>query len=199
MKGLDIRQNKYYYDDGSTENPINYKNGKKDGWWFHYFPNGNLQACKNYTKDTLNGSYLLFASDGHLDFYGNYEMGFQRAGIKFDSIGNIRRGYPFLLLENEKDTIHLGEIYKANIRANYVPEGYECGLFLKKEEKGKEKEEIYEEIAKGVEGTYSITPKEIGEHIYEISAMILKRSAKHKDSVEHHLSLFLKGKFWVIK
>ncbi len=51
------------------------KEGKRDGVWKAYFPDGVLQSEANYLEGKLNGDYKIFQNDGTLIYRQYYEKG----------------------------------------------------------------------------------------------------------------------------
>lgn len=51
------------------------KNGKQEGSWEDYWPNGQLAMKGDYKNGKLDGSYESYSSSGQLLFKGNHKNG----------------------------------------------------------------------------------------------------------------------------
>jgi len=51
------------------------KNGKRDGQWYHFFPDGTLQSELFYVEGVVHGSYALYRENGKLLLKGHYDHG----------------------------------------------------------------------------------------------------------------------------
>lgn len=93
-EGLKIAHGKFMYYDwvdqlsnlGYTLPPANgkeryvmvsgrYKDGKKDGKWYTFYPDGKLKNVVVFSNDVMNGEFKYFDSKGKLDTWGNYRNG----------------------------------------------------------------------------------------------------------------------------
>ena len=62
--------------------------GKKNGEWISYFPNGNIQSICHFNKGVPNGSIIVYNENGSTLYRGNFNNG-NKAGewIFYDSTG----------------------------------------------------------------------------------------------------------------
>ena len=66
-------------------------NLKRQGEFVTYYPNGNIQTIKSYSKDTLNGTQIYNYPNGklyHSDFYNSERKRFEIAELR-DSTGKV--------------------------------------------------------------------------------------------------------------
>ncbi len=52
-----------------------YKDDKKDGKWYTFYPDGKLKNVVVFSNDVMNGEFKYFDSKGKLDTWGNYRNG----------------------------------------------------------------------------------------------------------------------------
>ena len=65
----------YFPESGITAELIEYKDGKKDGLFLKYFPNGKLLSEGIFINDQLEGSFTVYYSDGSIELKGDYKAG----------------------------------------------------------------------------------------------------------------------------
>jgi antitoxin component YwqK of YwqJK toxin-antitoxin module len=53
----------------------NFKDGKKYGKWFTFYPNGSLKTVTTFVNDVMNGEYKYFDSKGKMQISGTYVNG----------------------------------------------------------------------------------------------------------------------------
>jgi antitoxin component YwqK of YwqJK toxin-antitoxin module len=53
----------------------NFKEGKKSGKWYTFYPNGSLKNVMTFVEDVMNGEYKYFDSKGKLQISGTYLNG----------------------------------------------------------------------------------------------------------------------------
>jgi antitoxin component YwqK of YwqJK toxin-antitoxin module len=63
-----------FYDDGAKKEEGLYVNGRKEGAWLTFFPNGNISTKIMYHEGYKNGSYEEHFEDGKLKFIGSYQV-----------------------------------------------------------------------------------------------------------------------------
>ena len=57
-----------------TGNPQgSYKNGKKDGAWVYYYPNGQVYYKGNYKNNKREGKWVYYYPNGQVHYKGNYK------------------------------------------------------------------------------------------------------------------------------
>ena len=63
--------------------------GKKNGEWISYFPNGNIQSICHFNKGVPNGPIIVYNENGSTLYRGNFNNG-DKVGewIFYDSNGN---------------------------------------------------------------------------------------------------------------
>ena len=63
--------------------------GKKNGEWISYFPNGNIQSICHFNKGVPNGPIIVYNEKGSTLYRGNFKNG-DKVGewIFYDSTGN---------------------------------------------------------------------------------------------------------------
>jgi len=120
-----------------------YANGKKEGKWKRYYPNGKLKSEINYTNDKPNGLYKVYYENGNLEEEANFtsspaSIGRQTGSFKrFHSNGTIHQ--EFFFADNGMKT---GEqkVYHENGKEALVysmVDGKEEGLIKYFDDKGK--------------------------------------------------------------
>jgi len=55
-----------YYSNGQLDFKGNYKNGKEEGAWVLYWKNGQLSSKGNYKNGKKDGLYIFYSKDGSL-------------------------------------------------------------------------------------------------------------------------------------
>jgi hypothetical protein len=141
---------------------------------------------------------VWFNENGTLENFSKFKNDKLRSYMEYDSNGNIIKASPFITIKREKDTIRLGETYSMNIIVNFPKRDFDCTIFIKIDST-KADGNIYQKIGSGENVDYSILPKEVGEHSYEINMLQLKYFGSRKDSVIADIKKTLIGKYWVIK
>lgn len=66
---------KIYYDDGTPEYSVYFKNYLKDSTWTYYYPNGNFRSITNYKEGFEHGESKVFYENGNLAGEGLLENG----------------------------------------------------------------------------------------------------------------------------
>jgi antitoxin component YwqK of YwqJK toxin-antitoxin module len=54
----------YFEGTEKVSQSVDYKDGKKSGWWLEYYENGNAKVKSRYMNDTLQDSWLYYYKDG---------------------------------------------------------------------------------------------------------------------------------------
>ncbi|MCF6171768.1 MAG: hypothetical protein L3J66_12385 [Bacteroidales bacterium] len=79
----------YYPETGKPAEIFEFKNGKKDGPYLKFFPDGSKMTEGIYTNDQLNGPFTLYYPDGTIQLKGQYKDGLQVGNWSyFDEEGN---------------------------------------------------------------------------------------------------------------
>jgi antitoxin component YwqK of YwqJK toxin-antitoxin module len=82
----------FYPSTGRPSELTDYKNGRKNGRWIKYFPDGKISTSGVYVNDTLQGPFSVYDINGKLLMQGQYEKSLQEGlWITYDSLGNIRK------------------------------------------------------------------------------------------------------------
>lgn len=66
---------KYFHPDGSLQSLAPYKNGKRNGLYIKYHPNGEKEEECIFTDNKITGKLKRFYSNGKLKFTGEYKNG----------------------------------------------------------------------------------------------------------------------------
>ena len=61
-----------YHDNGKPKIKGALKNGKREGIWQSFYPNGILQSENKYKKGILNGKTATYYPNGNLNYVGLY-------------------------------------------------------------------------------------------------------------------------------
>ena len=72
--------------------------GKRDGLWLTYSPDGNLWFKKNYVNGIIDGISFMYHNNGELRSKSLYDMGVELSTEEYDKKGKLR-----FKLEFEKD------------------------------------------------------------------------------------------------
>jgi antitoxin component YwqK of YwqJK toxin-antitoxin module/Tfp pilus assembly protein PilF len=93
-KGKKANEWNHNYESGVLRLKEFYSNGKRNGLSTDYYKNSLLNSIKNYTNDTINGTYEVY-EEGLLDQTFNYVKGYQNGPSKtFYADGRIKtEGY----------------------------------------------------------------------------------------------------------
>ena len=73
-------------------------NGKREGLWLTYSPEGNLWFKKTYVKGIINGISFMYHMNGQLRSKSLYDMGVELSTEEYNQKGKLR-----FKLEFEKD------------------------------------------------------------------------------------------------
>ncbi|MBL7931439.1 MAG: hypothetical protein JNL60_06040 [Bacteroidia bacterium] len=63
----------YYPGTEIVKQSVQYKNGKKNGYFKEYFRNGSLKASQVYLNDTLNDTTLIYYENKRLKTFHTYK------------------------------------------------------------------------------------------------------------------------------
>lgn len=66
---------KFYYPDGLLKSSGNYSNGRKTGKWFFYFRNGKIEQTGNYKNGYTDGKWIWYYENGHIFRNETYDNG----------------------------------------------------------------------------------------------------------------------------
>ena len=70
-----------------------FKNGKKEGSWFYYYDNGQLDSKGDYKNGKQEGSWITYYDNGQLNFKGDFKNGkMEGYWVLYDEEGTIRKG-----------------------------------------------------------------------------------------------------------
>ncbi|RLD38045.1 MAG: hypothetical protein DRI89_14685 [Bacteroidetes bacterium] len=79
----------YYPETGKAAESFEYFNGKKEGPYLKFFPDGSTMTDGTYKNDQLDGEFTLFYPDGKIQLKGQYKDGQQTGNWNyFDEEGN---------------------------------------------------------------------------------------------------------------
>ena len=82
----------YYPETGKPAEIFEFKNGKRDGPYLTFFPDGSTMTEGTYKNDQLDGEFTLFYPDGKIQLKGQYKDGQQVGNWNyFDEEGNAIR------------------------------------------------------------------------------------------------------------
>ena len=83
-----------FQEDGITPSIVaNEYQGKRDGVYYTYYPNGKLNNRVHYEGGVLNGSYISFSEEGDTIYHAFYQDGEESQIIKKEP------GASFVLME----------------------------------------------------------------------------------------------------
>lgn len=89
---------------------VNFTDGKEDGQWLTFYPDGNLFNVQNYVEGKLEGEYILYDIYGNFIIKGNY-FNEQKHGEWLTEKGTVKEVYDNGVL---KSTIHLKKTQTPN-------------------------------------------------------------------------------------
>jgi len=105
-----------YYPNGNFRCKGNYKDGKKEGYWERKYPNGNWEYQINFKNGYPNGQAKWFYENGNLKIEGEYKNAYSNGLIKtYNENGKIRSEEYYI---QEADSAHtvffptLGIVYE---------------------------------------------------------------------------------------
>lgn len=82
----------FYPKTGKPSELTDYKNGRKNGRWIKYFPDGKISTSGFYVNDTLQGPFQVYDINGQLLMKGQYKNALQEGvWITYDSLGNLQK------------------------------------------------------------------------------------------------------------
>lgn len=88
---------KYYFEDGTLSQEINFKEGKIHGNRKVYFESGKLKTVAIYKNDKKEGKYYEYYDSGELFLRGNFEDNFREGNWKsFYKNGKIKEKGSFV-------------------------------------------------------------------------------------------------------
>lgn len=80
----------YYPENGSLAEITYYNNGKKEGLWKRYFPDGSLMTQGLYKNDLLDGALIIYHPNGNIQISGQYEIGVRNGTwLTYDQDGEL--------------------------------------------------------------------------------------------------------------
>jgi len=80
----------YYPETGKPAEVFEYIDGKKEGPYLKYFPDGSTMTKGNYKNGLLDGNFTLFYPNGSIELKGQYKAGEQVGNWNyFDEEGNV--------------------------------------------------------------------------------------------------------------
>jgi antitoxin component YwqK of YwqJK toxin-antitoxin module len=186
-----------YYENGLIKSIVYLKDDLRDGDAFYFSNNGGLTSVEHYMKDTAEGDFIYYDTRNKVDTIVSFDKGMVKKYMVFDPLGNIMNSTPFIIIESDKDTVKLGEVYSANIRVNFPLKGYDCNIYVRKGDESKN--EIFTLVGRGTNATFIDTAKTVGEHIYNISALQIDHSKLDKNGkgygADHKIKIA--KKYWV--
>lgn len=84
------------YKVGSTVEEGNYENGRKNGIWKTYYPNGNLKSEITYENSRTKGPYTLYYENGKVEEKGNWARTKNTGDFKrYHSNGKLAQDFTF--------------------------------------------------------------------------------------------------------
>ena len=69
-----------YYQDGKKKMEGTFKEGKRDGKWFYWYPDGKLWTEGNYEMEIEQGYKVVYHENGQKYYEGNFKDG-SRVGV----------------------------------------------------------------------------------------------------------------------
>ena len=79
-----------YYNDHSLRAEGTVVNGRREGRWVFYFPNGNIQVEGNYIDGKEDGPYRVYRENGAPYYIGQYTAGVRTGTWEiYDQEGNL--------------------------------------------------------------------------------------------------------------
>jgi len=88
-----------FYEDGSTQKEVPYKNGQVHGLQKEFYPDGSLKALASFRKGRQEGDYLLYFPDSSLKMRQEWRQGKRNGEMKVYYQGGELR--IFALLRND--------------------------------------------------------------------------------------------------
>lgn len=67
--GLSVK----YFTNGAVAEKLSWVNGKKEGEWYQYFPDGKMFIRSFYKNNMLNGRFEVWFENGNVQFSGAYK------------------------------------------------------------------------------------------------------------------------------
>jgi hypothetical protein len=101
-----------------------YVNGKKEGLWTYWYPNGNMKAEGHYRDDLKDGMWVEWYSDETLMWKGEWNMGTRR--IQEPS----REAHILFMGKRGNERIRQDSVYHLQIRVPNIPADH---LFIEAE------------------------------------------------------------------
>ena len=68
----------FYVDNGVEAEVTHYVDGKKEGDFRKYFPDGKLMTKGNYLNDQLDGEFVVYYNNGSIEISGKYKNGIKQ-------------------------------------------------------------------------------------------------------------------------
>ncbi|MBO5997160.1 MAG: toxin-antitoxin system YwqK family antitoxin [Alphaproteobacteria bacterium] len=96
---------KAYFNDGSLMNEGEMVDGKKEGIWKTYHPNGKLYAEINFQNDKPDGTVKWLDEDGNEEAVENWKNGKVVSGYDYDDFGEKKN-------MTKKDIVDLNKYYE---------------------------------------------------------------------------------------
>ncbi|SFF62459.1 toxin-antitoxin system YwqK family antitoxin [Thermoflexibacter ruber] len=110
-----------FYPNGNTKSLGSFKNGKAHGKILTFYPNGNIKSVESFKNGKLNGENFYYAEEdsGRLvkknRAFVIQDSAYYISATTYDVNGKIKQRGALVYVEMEKDTVHLGENFKAKL------------------------------------------------------------------------------------
>lgn len=86
---LNGKSTTYYPESEKAAETFTFINGKREGRYLKFFPDGSTMTKGSYKNDQLNGDFMLFYPNGKIQLKGQYDRGQQTGNWNyFDEEGN---------------------------------------------------------------------------------------------------------------
>ncbi len=105
-----------YYKNGNIENIDFFDKGIKNSVCIWYYPNGKIEVIKKYKDDKEFGYQIFYYKNEQIKAIYYILRDSSAFFIKYDSLGNYTDYFRHIEIMTNKDTIRLGEEYKAKIK-----------------------------------------------------------------------------------
>lgn len=114
----------FFYENGQLKQKVFYKDGKAEGLMIDYYENGNILSKIDMKGGKNNGRKTFYYQNGQVEQDGLIKDDSALYYIIYNADGKFDQEFRAVDVEPEKDTIYLGETYKANIKFyGLLPDG----------------------------------------------------------------------------
>lgn len=185
-----------FYPDGKIKGLKSFSDSLYNGPAVFFNENGDVTIFRYTKKNKLENAAIDFDDSGKIHKISNWRndrmqnyMYFTRQNFaKIDDRPVITQSSPFVTLDENADTIVLGDTLSAKIIMNFPLKGFDCSIYVKEHT-----DSVFHHFAKGTETEIHMLPIKTGEFMFDIQVLQRKKSEiKNKIDHTYHITFSIK-------